>query len=275
MKGKSYACRDRKENNLRPGDFYPTHIEKNRLYNFSNFFYCDGVNKRYKRISGIYKIENLITHKVYIGQSKDIYRRFIKHVNCKDMRYELYQDFNKYGINNFSFEVLKETKDLDYWEVFLIQLYRANNPKYGYNILIGGTCAEGENNNFFGKHHTEEAKRKNAAGHFYKKVQCIETGEIFKYINEIERKYNLSGTCISRCCRGLAKSCGGYHWKYYDETEKVTLKIKKPNRYHWLCKDPIKNDICYYYILNNRIRRHRAEYVNVKLGDCVIQKEGA
>lgn len=24
MKGKSYACRDRKENNLRPGDFYPT-----------------------------------------------------------------------------------------------------------------------------------------------------------------------------------------------------------------------------------------------------------
>ena len=30
-------------------------------------------------VSGIYKIENLINHKVYIGQSKDIYQRWYTH----------------------------------------------------------------------------------------------------------------------------------------------------------------------------------------------------
>lgn len=29
-------------------------------------------NKKHKIIQGIYKIENMNTHKVYIGQSKDI-----------------------------------------------------------------------------------------------------------------------------------------------------------------------------------------------------------
>jgi len=30
-------------------------------------------------ISGIYKIENVVNHKVYIGQSIDVYRRFKEH----------------------------------------------------------------------------------------------------------------------------------------------------------------------------------------------------
>lgn len=36
-----------------------------------------------KKISGIYKIENLINHKVYIGQSKDIKSRFNQHKSGK------------------------------------------------------------------------------------------------------------------------------------------------------------------------------------------------
>ena len=31
------------------------------------------------QVSGIYKIENLINHKVYIGQSKNIYARWKQH----------------------------------------------------------------------------------------------------------------------------------------------------------------------------------------------------
>ena len=260
-KGKSYACRDKAENNLRKGDFYQ----------FKHLFFDKGT-RRYKRICGIYKIENLITHKIYIGQSKDIYRRFIKHVNCKDMRYELYQDFNKYGVNNFSFEVLKETKDLDYWEVFLIQLHKSNNKKYGYNTTIGGSVLTGKDNPFYGKHHSVKTKNKLAEQRFEYQILCVETGEVFSYAREIERKYGACHSHITRCCKGLAKTCLGMHWKFIGYDKPLSNTTLKGNRYYFLCKDTLKNDVCYYYILANRIRRHKKEYKNVQIGNCIVEE---
>ena len=92
-----------------------------------------------KRICGIYKIENLINHKVYIGQSIDIERRFRNHIN-NEASPHLRRAFEKYGIENFSFEIIKETKDLDYWEIFLIQIYKATDKRYGYNSDFGGNA---------------------------------------------------------------------------------------------------------------------------------------
>ena len=92
-----------------------------------------------KHICGIYKIENLINHKVYIGQSIDIKRRFRNHINYETNSY-LKRSFEKYGIENFSFEIIKETKDLDYWEIFLIQIYRSTDKRYGYNSDFGGNA---------------------------------------------------------------------------------------------------------------------------------------
>ena len=95
-------------------------------------------------ISGIYKIENLINHKVYIGQSKDIYQRWYTHKrasfnkNCREHNYPLYRAIRKYGIENFSFEIIKETYDLDYWEIFLIQIYHSLSNEFGYNLREGG-----------------------------------------------------------------------------------------------------------------------------------------
>ena len=116
---------------------------------------------------GIYKIENLINHKVYIGQSIDIERRFRNHINYEVNPY-LKRAFEKYGIKNFSFEIIKETKDLDYWEIFLIQIYRATDKRYGYNSDFGGNankvCSEehkrkiSESNK--GKKFTKEHKEK-------------------------------------------------------------------------------------------------------------------
>lgn len=91
-------------------------------------------------ISGIYKIENLINHKVYIGQSINIFRRWKDHMrNLKNNKQtHLYLAMKKYGIENFSFEIIKETYDRDYWEIFLIQIYHATDNKFGYNICSGG-----------------------------------------------------------------------------------------------------------------------------------------
>jgi group I intron endonuclease len=106
---------------------------------YKSFFYEEIKNNPDVVISGIYKIENLINHKIYIGQSKDIFSRWKQHLerNRKNKSL-LYRAFNKYGYENFSFEIIKETYDRNYWEIFLIQLYKSTDEKYGYNISIGG-----------------------------------------------------------------------------------------------------------------------------------------
>ena len=64
------------------------------------------------KVSGIYTITNKVTGKLYIGESLDIYRRWHdEHIPQlrKNRHYnkELQDDFNKYGEENFSFEILQ------------------------------------------------------------------------------------------------------------------------------------------------------------------------
>lgn len=86
---------------------------------------------------GIYKIENLINHKVYIGQSKNIAQRWKEHRYCissnKNEKYPLYKAIHKYGIENFEFSVLQECKieQLNELEIYWINKY--NSFKEGYN----------------------------------------------------------------------------------------------------------------------------------------------
>ena len=49
----------------------------------------------------------------------------------------------------------------------------------------------------------------------------------------------------------------------------LELKKKLRNR---LCYDPIEKEPCTYGQLENRIRRHRDKYENIKLRDCLIIK---
>lgn len=66
---------------------------------------------------------------------------------------------NKYGINNFSFNVIEECDCdvLDDRERYWIKKLNTLEP-YGYNISNGGKKLFGENNPFYGKQHTEETK---------------------------------------------------------------------------------------------------------------------
>ena len=47
-------------------------------------------------------------------------------------------------------------------------------------------------------------------------VICIETGESFENAQEAAEKIGLKSgrKSIYSCCRGEAKTAGGYHWKY-------------------------------------------------------------
>lgn len=74
--------------------------------------------------SGIYKIINLVNNKVYIGQSKNVYRRAIYHrFELNHNRHQnphLQYSWNKYGKENFKFEVIEYCNNLTKKEKFYI-----------------------------------------------------------------------------------------------------------------------------------------------------------
>lgn len=91
---------------------------------------------------GIYKIENTINKKKYIGSSVHINKRLNNHRsalkrNNHDNQY-LQNSFNKYSENSFIFEIIKEC-NLDELVVFenkYIKLFNSNNIEFGYNLAI-------------------------------------------------------------------------------------------------------------------------------------------
>lgn len=91
-------------------------------------------------MTGIYKIENTITGEVYVGQSKNIEKRWANHrsnykAKNKVRKYALYRDMRYYGIDKFKFEVLEECKidELDNKENYWIAYYAER--VHCYNIL--------------------------------------------------------------------------------------------------------------------------------------------
>jgi len=91
---------------------------------------------------GIYKITNLQNKKVYIGSSADVTSRRATHFrdlkNNKHVNKHLQRAYNKYGKDNFEWEILEHIKDLDDLlkrEQYYIDEYSACNRDKGYNIL--------------------------------------------------------------------------------------------------------------------------------------------
>lgn len=60
--------------------------------------------------SGVYKITNLVNNKIYIGSSKSLRGRKATHFSSllKNKHHSIYlqRAFNKYGINNFNFDII-------------------------------------------------------------------------------------------------------------------------------------------------------------------------
>lgn len=49
-----------------------------------------------------------------------------------------------------------------------------------------------------------------------KSIICFETKEVFTTMTEAARKYHLRLSGICQCCKGKTKTCGGFHWTYYE-----------------------------------------------------------
>lgn len=228
-------------------------------------------------ISGIYCIENKISHKKYIGQSKNIKYRWKKHKqelnSNRHVNSYLQNSWNKYGQDNFDFYIIKECpqEDLDKNEKYYIEFYNTLDRDFGYNLKSGGQngCYMTneikdkiskalhkaysntdlreqrsqktkeywdkpdnkkrilkENNVMYGKHHTDETKKKisetKKSRHYetvrknHKKVFCCELNIIYDNATEAAKNLNLDSGGILKVCRGERYTCGGYHWSFVE-----------------------------------------------------------
>ena len=68
-----------------------------------------------QKICGVYKITNTITGDFYIGSSNNVKRRWTEHKKPSTRKRfpnnQLYKDMQKYGIENFVFEVIEEAEE--------------------------------------------------------------------------------------------------------------------------------------------------------------------
>lgn len=151
---------------------------------------------------GIYKIENLINSKTYIGQSIDIEKRWSVHKTELNRNYHhnmyLQNAWNKYGEGSFQFSIIEECQidQLDSREIFWIAKF--DSYKNGYNLTIGGGNTES----------------------FSKPIIQFDcTGkELNRYLSVSEAE-TTTGICysqISECCSHKRKTAGGYIWQYAD-----------------------------------------------------------
>ena len=158
---------------------------------------------------GIYKFQNKLNNKVYIGQSINIEKRFKEHLsnmlnpNTKDYNSKFYRALRKYGIANFTFEIIEEVSKniLNEREEYWVNFY--NSYLDGYNSNSGGfKVTENEENH-------PMAKLTN--------IQVLDIKEILKNTKisqyEIANKYNINQSEISQINQGKKwGSLGSYEY---------------------------------------------------------------
>ena len=141
----------------------------------------------------IYKIENKINHKVYIGQTINFKERMYQHKYLRtDVKPQMIDlAINKYGVDNFTYIIIDQAdtpEEADIKEKQYIIEYDCLKPK-GYNILKGGRYQRGAWN-------TKEVNMYDLKGIFLESFECA------RVLSEKYPKYQEE--TIKICCRKRA-----------------------------------------------------------------------
>lgn len=188
---------------------------------------------------GIYRIINLITNQIYIGQSINIERRIAEHkTRSVSGTGKLYTDMRVYGLDNFKFEIVEicTKEELNAKELQYIKSLRpfynkvgkevpiavrekiSKNTKKWWNALDEDVKQRIISENLKGpkKGHevspeTRDKIRKWIEDNQGQKVMIVETGQEFRRIKDLE---NYLGACTGTCAAywsGKIKTVKGFH----------------------------------------------------------------
>ena len=195
----------------------------------------------------IYKIENLMNGKVYVGQTRvGFEKRLNEHLyalkkNTHNNDY-LQRAWNKYSEENFSFSIIAscEIKELDRLETEWISYYKKNN--LSYNLESGGNknkrhsdyslkkLSVASKRNWNNPEYSEKLRKIFAKIHGgknnvrAKKVICIDTNEVFETMTAASERYSIPVIGIHRVCSGQRITAGKLQFAYYEEGKKYKLK---------------------------------------------------
>ena len=209
----------------------------------------------------VYITTNHVNGKQYIGQRK--YDKQGKWKEYLGSGIILSRAIEKYGLENFSKEIIEECKTkkiLNDREIYWINYYNAVESDNFYNIASGGDGGNtiagytDDQRNLLSTKLSDMRKGiinigKNNGNS--RRVICINTMKVFDTINEASIYYNVDKDAIQQCCsdankRKTAGEINGERmiWEYYDENKNYEfVPFKRDYKYKQiLCLD---NNIIY------------------------------
>ena len=168
---------------------------------------------------GIYKFTNKITGESYIGQSKNIERRYREHKYLCGQKTFFHKMLKFYGIDNFDFEVIEECsiEELNEKEIFYIEQCKTQYPN-GYNISSGGW------------NHSLQFFKLKSYTDVLDIIELLKSNELTN--TEISKMYDVTPQFISQINMG-------YSWKQ----ENISYPIRDAKL---LADEKMKNNIKYY-----------------------------
>lgn len=183
---------------------------------------------------GIYLITNIITHKVYVGQSVDIERRWKEHkaraFNPNSNNYDtpLSRSIRKHGVENFVESILCEctSEELNEKEAYYIKLFNSLAPN-GYNVLDGNkqpyyttiqhTCKQ------CGKHISYKTEHQLCRECYVKSTRFVErptAEELTKILFEYKGNFRAVGKLFNLTDNAIRKWCKSYNLPYHSSDYK-------------------------------------------------------
>lgn len=195
--------------------------------------------------TGIYKITCLVNNKFYIGSASCIQstkskigfigrlnRHIISLKNNSHSNLVLQNSYNKYGLDNFKFEILEycNSTDCRNREQYYLDSLQPFYP-VGFNICKNSL---GNNSNNNSKNRINNRDNSNINNSY--KIIVLQKDLNNNIINEYlgianaARQTNTHRVAIYKCCRKEYKTAGGFIWEYKNpEDFKTYSKINKSN----------------------------------------------
>lgn len=237
-----------------------------------------------RTLIGIYSITNKINGKRYIGKSINIESRFwyhknslMKDVRSKDTNRYLFNAVKKYGIENFSFDILESfdsipDAELSDREIHWMDFYQTCSRENGYNLrrdsstktevhpetlLLLSVSNSGEGNPNWGNFWTEEQKQsmrqiavdRHSSGLYY--------GEEWRAkISEASKKIWLDEEKKARMAKAVALSTSEYRFYQYDKVSNELIRVWE-NMWDIMEANPDYHKIAIYSVCNGHKKSYR------------------
>lgn len=220
----------------------------------------------------VYKITNLINQKTYIGSSIRVEKRWQQHKNDafnsnnERYNYPLYQAFRKYGLSNFSFEIIQNDfntiEEMEAYEAIMIKKYNSLTPN-GYNQTLFTSSNSIANENT--QKHIKDISKKCALVDKDNNILAI-----YESYHAAARAQGWDGdaraSSIKRICDGLAYDCNGLIFRNLDENGNVIIPIQKTRKRRTAIMGVKKDnptDIVYYNSISEAARQENIDRCSI------------